>query len=660
MRKHSDSGHSKQQLRDKIVGLGEKSFRKSYYPQLQEQVHLLQESERKYRSYIDNAPHGVYIMDTTGRVMEVNPAMCTLCGRTKETLLGAFITDILAPESLDDTARCMRDLAAGKPCNIVITVIHANGERRIWDIDGITLDHDRFLCFAKDRTEITRYEEELKFLTSAVKQSIDGLYIINLDFELVYCNDAFARMHGYEKKELVGVKSVNLVDEKLSDWYAVLRSALLKKGVWTGEIMRRRRDGSLFPGLVSATLVRTDDGKPSAFLSVIRDITERKRLEAQFQRAQRLESVGTLAGGIAHDFNNLLTGIQGNTSLMLMDIDEKHPFYERLTFIERHVKDGAALTRQLLGFAQGGKYEVTATDMNDVINKHTDMFIRTRKDIVMTRNLREGLWSAEVDRGQIAQVLLNLFLNASQAMPNGGEIYLETDNVILDTSYTRPYGREPGRYIKISVTDTGEGMDEKIMEHIFDPFFSTKERGRGSGLGLSSSYGIIQNHQGIINVYSEKDVGSTFNIYLPATGVVVEKGGGRDDTPMWGTETILFVDDERPVLKIGTEMISKLGYTVIAVQGGTEALDVYRTQSASIDLVILDMIMPGMGGDEVFDALLSIDPDVKVLLASGYSISGRAQDMLENGCRGFIQKPFTLSAISRKLRTILDNDTVLT
>jgi len=655
MKRRSDSGRSKQHLRNKIIGLGEKSFKKSYYPQLQEQVHLLQESERKYRSYIDNAPHGVYILDTKGRFVEVNPAMTAMCGRTEEELIGAVISDILAPESLDDTVQCLRDLADGKPCSRVITVVHANGERRYWDIDGITLNRDRILCFAKDRTDLTRYEEELKLLTSAVKQSIDGLYIVNLDFDLVYCNDAFARMHGYEKEEIVGVKGVSLVDEKLRDWYTMLKSTLLEKGVWSGEIMRRRRDGSLFPGFVSATLVRADDGEPSAFLAVIRDITEQKKLEAQFHRAQRLESIGTLAGGVAHDFNNLLTGIQGNTSLMLMDIDRNHPLYERLTFIERHVKDGAALTRRLLGFVQGGKYEVTPADMNEVINDNSDMFIRTRKDIVMTRNLREGVWTTEVDRGQIAQVLLNLFLNASQAMPNGGEIYVETDNVVLDEAYTRPYGRESGRYVKVSVTDTGEGMDDKTMEHIFDPFFSTKERGLGSGLGLASSYGIIQNHQGIINVYSEKGIGSTFNIYLPATGVVLKKSGERSDTLMRGTETILLVDDEQPVLKIGSEMMSKLGYTVIAVQDGTQALDIYRTRGESIDLVVLDMIMPGMGGDEVFDALQNIDPSVRVLLASGYSVNGRAQRVLEKGCRGFIQKPFTLSAVSRKLRTILDN-----
>jgi two-component system cell cycle sensor histidine kinase/response regulator CckA len=384
---------------------------------------------------------------------------------------------------------------------------------------------------------------------------------------------------------------------------------------------------------------------------------EKKRLEARLLQAQKMESIGTLAGGVAHDFNNLLMGIQGYASLMMNDLDETHPHYHWAGRIEDLVRSGAGLTRQLLGFARGGKYDVRPTDINEIVKKSSSMFGRTRKEITIQGKYEQDLWTVEVDRGQIEQVLLNFYVNAWHAMPAGGALYLETSNVSLDESRTKPYDLQPGRYVKISVTDTGTGMDEATQQRIFDPFFTTKQMGRGAGLGLASAYGIIKSHGGIINVSSKKGHGSTFNICLPVVETIVNAKGSaiREEEIKRGSETILLVDDEQTVIDVGKELLGKLGHKVLLAAGGREALDVCEANKDRIDLVILDMIMPEMGGSEVYNRIKEISPDIKVLLSSGYSIDGQATEILKRGCDGFIQKPFTMQKLSGKIRRILDN-----
>ncbi|MEA3359014.1 MAG: response regulator, partial [Thermodesulfobacteriota bacterium] len=412
------------------------------------------------------------------------------------------------------------------------------------------------------------------------------------------------------------------------------------------------KDGSTFRIEISASLI-TFEGK-SVIQGVLRDVTEQERLEHQLQQSQRMKAIGTLAGGIAHDFNNLLMGIQGNASLMLLDLDTSHSHHEKLKSIEQYVQNGSELTKQLLGFALGGKYEVKPTNINELVRKNSQMFGRTRKEIRFHENYDKNLWTVEVDQGQIEQVFLNLYINAWQAMPGGGELYLITENVIFDESYVKSYGVEPGRYVKISVTDTGTGMDEDIKQRIFDPFFTTKEMGRGTGLGLASAYGIIKNHSGFINVYSEKGAGATFNIYLPVSEKVVSGEKRLAKEVLRGTETVLFVDDEDIIIDVGEQLLEKLGYSVLKAKTGREALDVYKEKRNIIKIVVLDMIMPEMSGGDVYDGLKEINPEIKVLLSSGYSINGLAQSILDRGCNGFIQKPFNLKELSHKLREILD------
>ncbi|MCP4370555.1 MAG: response regulator, partial [Deltaproteobacteria bacterium] len=322
-----------------------------------------------------------------------------------------------------------------------------------------------------------------------------------------------------------------------------------------------------------------------------------------------------------------------------------------------NVDRAADLTRQLLNFCKNRKYEVKSTDLNELIKNENHMFAQTKKEISLHGKYEKNLWPVYVDRGQIDQVLLNLYVNAWQAMPEGGDLYLETENVILDKSDVKSFSIEPGRYVKISVTDTGTGMDKVTLERIFEPFFTTKETDRGSGLGLPSAYGIIKNHGGFINVSSEKDHGATFNIYLPAAGAygTVQEAEREGEVELIrGKETVLFVDDDDMTIEIAAEIFTKLGYKILIAKSGKEAVEIYEKNKEQIDLVLLDMIMPDMSGSDTYERMKDINPRIKVLLFSGYSVKGQATEMLNRGCNGFIQKPFKMKELSQKMREVLD------
>ncbi len=393
------------------------------------------------------------------------------------------------------------------------------------------------------------------------------------------------------------------------------------------------------------------------------EIEERKRaeqgraeLESKLQEAQKLEALGRLAGGIAHDFNNLLMGIQGNTSLMLLKLASDHSHFERLKNTEQFVLRGSELTRQLLGFARGGKYEAKPTDLNALIAECSRLFGRTKKEISMNLDFESDLWTVCIDRGQIEQVLLNLFVNAWQAMPGGGNLDIGTENVHIEEKKIKGLEcAKPGNYVKTSVTDKGIGMDPKTIKRIFDPFFTTKEMSRGTGMGLASAYGIIQNHSGFFAVESEVGQGSVFSFFLPAVNGFASKKETCDSGELLqGEETILIVEDEDTIAEVASEMLKNLGYTVLIARSGQEALEIYEKQPSFIDLVILDLIMPRMSGSRTFDLLKEMNPHIKVLLSSGYSLSGEASDIMERGCAGFVQKPYDIYQLSKKVREILN------
>ena len=505
-------------------------------------------------------------------------------------------------------------------------------------------------------------ESEEKYRT--ILESIEeGCFETDIDGNLTFFSNPFLKILGYSRNELLGGNTSSYTSPDTAAGMERITERLRETGkpenVTDYDVIRR--DGTNLTLELSVSLLKDQDGLPMGYRGVLRDVSERKKteeekhkLESQLHQAQKMESIGTLAGGIAHDFNNILMGIQGNASLMLLKIESDHPNYEKIKNIEKYVQNGTELTKQLLGFARRGKYLIKATDLNEIIDKSSSLFARTKKEIRVHTTLSDDLWTAEVDRGQIEQVLLNLYVNAWQAMSNGGDLYLQTENVILDRSYVKPYRVEPGRYVKISVSDTGVGIDKETRERIFEPFFTTKEMGRGTGLGLASVYGIIKSHGGYINVYSEQEKGTVFTVYLPASQK--EASIEKEAAPaaiIKGSGTILLIDDEKMILDVGIELLEELGYTVQSAMSGQEAIDIFQKDRGKFDLVIMDMIMPEMGGGETFDRLKEIDPDVKVLLSSGYSINGQATKILRRGCDGFIQKPFNMNQLAEKVQKIL-------
>lgn len=348
-------------------------------------------------------------------------------------------------------------------------------------------------------------------------------------------------------------------------------------------------------------------------------------------------------------------GIQGNASLMLLETNPAHPNYQKLKTIEKSVQSGARLTRQLLGYAREGKYEIKPISLNQLMKETSDTFSMTKKEIRIHQELAEDLFGIRADQGQIEQALLNLYVNATDAMPGGGDIFLKTINVKHKDIKKKPFKAKPGNYALLTIRDTGTGMDKETMKRIFEPFFTTKGLAKGTGLGLASTYGIIKAHGGYIDVDSEKGHGTTFYVYLPASKKRLEKPIKSTGQIIKGRGVILLVDDEEIILDVDVQLLEALGYTVLKAKGGREAVEIYKENKDKINIVLLDIIMPDMSGGQVYERIKEINPDIKVLLSSGYNIEGQATEILERGCDGFIQKPFNMKELSHSISKILDN-----
>jgi len=478
----------------------------------------------------------------------------------------------------------------------------------------------------------------------------EGILEITPDGRIVYANPTAVRLSGIPEERLLASHFRDLFqDEDRARMEEMVSKVLsVSQTVFDDSPLR------LQSRQVQVKILPMVEDVKKTVIVVFDDVTDRQRMETQLQHAQKMEAIGTLAGGIAHDFNNLLMVIQGNISLMLFDLEPSHPYYERLKGMEKQVQSGSRLTGQLLGYARKGRYEVRPLELNQMLQEAAETFRRTRKDIVIHYDLDPALRPIEADAGQIEQVLMNLFVNAADAMIGGGDMTLKTENTDSEAMQDKLYNPKPGHYVLFSITDTGSGMDKNTMERIFEPFFTTKEMGRGTGLGLASAYGIVKGHGGFIDVESEKGSGTTFKIYLPASGKKVFKAAEEVVEPIKkGKETVLLVDDEDSMLEVGRALLKTMGYHVYTAHDGSEALEIYDRSKEEIDIVLLDMIMPKMGGGEAFDHMKKINPAVKVLLLSGYSIDGEAAKILDRGCSGFIQKPFNMEELSRSIESIL-------
>ncbi len=637
----------------------------------------LRESEEKYRLIAENTADLISILDMNLRLIYVSNASMRLRGFTVEEATGQTLKQVLTPESMRlasaifEEEMQMEASGTADPDRTRILELeqYKKGGSTIWVEVHLSFMRAKngkpieILMVTRDLTErkqaekvLAKAEEKFRLIT---ENMLDCVALMDTSGTYQYVTPSYRETLGYEQKDMIGITGFSLTHP--DDLERIVRLYLegIEKG-WretSYETRLRHKDGHYVSLEIRSHALNDPQGKIVGGVIAARDITARKQaeeekrlLEERLQQADKMEAIGTLAGGIAHDFNNLLAGIQGYVSMTLMNLKENDQNYERIQRIQDQVQSGSDLTRQLLGFARGGRYEIKPTDINEILEKTSSMFGRTKKEISIQRKSAKDLWIVEVDRGQMEQVFINLYVNAWQAMPGGGDIYLETQNALLNGEQALFYSVKPGRYVKITITDTGMGMDEKTQERIFEPFFTTKEMGRGTGLGLATVYGIIKGHGGMIYVESEPGHGTTFTIYLPASEKEVKTEEIQVDEIVMGTETILVIDDEKTVMEVNKELLETMGYTVYAAGSGQEGLAVYMEKKDKIDLVILDMIMPGISGSVTFDRLRQINPEVKVLLSSGYSLNGEAQAIIDRGCNGFLQKPFKLEELSRKVR----------
>ena len=626
----------------------------------------LQNERETFGTIIQKSPYGVLLLGERGKFIYINPEFVRVTGYAledvptgKEWFLKAF-PDAEYRKKVIETWKA--DMAANvRGSARVFHVACRDGSTKVLEFRAARIDGRRAMVMLTDitdrkRIEYALIESEERFRILSDNSPV-GIALARPDGVFEYLNPRFTEIFGYTIEDLPDnetfLKRVfpNPSYRDLVRYFYREDLENFTKNRKVGErvVTIRVRGGS--DRIMHSRMVVLGNGKQ---LMTYEDITDLKKMEAELFHAQNMEAVATLAGGIAHDFNNILMGIQGYTALMLSETKADHPAYGRLKRIEKQVKSGSDLTNQLLAFSSGGRYEVKPCNLNDIIEKTSNAFGQTRRDIKIQKSLESDPWAVEIDQVQVEQVLVNLYVNAQQAMPGGGELTLKTRNVTLDDAYVRNYNVKPGNYVMVSVTDTGMGIDERTKERIFEPFFTTREMGRGRGLGLASAYGIIRGHQGIINIYSEEGQGTTFNLFLPAT----DKAAVKETVPpkglLEGSETILFVDDEDVIIDVNREILESLGYKVVAAKSGQEAIEAYRKLRGKIGLIILDMIMPGMDGEATYDSLRKINDDVRVILSSGYSKNEQAKAILEKGCQAFIQKPFSISDLSMTIRQVLD------
>jgi two-component system cell cycle sensor histidine kinase/response regulator CckA len=596
---------------------------------------------------------GVYTMVNEGFALLTGYAREAVLGKTTEEI-GIWVDPrerLRLMEALDE-AGSIRNLEARfrmKDGSIHTGLVSANViilNRQPYVL-SITKDIE---TFKKAKEALTESEEKYRTL---IETATDAIFILQ-DGEVKFPNP--------KAREMADMMGVDLKQHSFFEYVAPEDQNMILERYF------RRLKGDKVPSTYSFRLLRASgetfwveinavrilwEGQP-ATLNFIRDIDDQVKLEAEFQHARKMEAVGTLAGAIAHNFNNLLMAIQGNVSLLLLDTERDDVRFEEMQKIQEHVESGARLTSQLLGYARKGKYKIRALDFNGLITKTVASFRQSNPTVQVAVHLASDLDAVAGDRSQLEHVLFNIFKNAADAMPEGGELFVKTMNIGHRQIRKRNYKIKAGEYIMLVIADTGVGMEQKVRRRIFEPFFTTKELGRGTGLGLASAYGIIKGHGGYIDVDSKKGHGATFFIYLPTSTRPAEKTDYKDASVIHGSGCILVVDDEPAVLEISGKMLQKLGFRVLEACSGRDALSVYRQNRDMIDLVLLDMIMPDMGGGEVYERMKEINQNIKAILATGYSLDGEASRILKNGCDGVIQKPFSIDRLSRAIYQVLN------
>lgn len=520
-----------------------------------------------------------------------------------------------------------------------------------------TSDRTRVVLAHENISQRKQVEEDLTRLGTAIDQAAETVVITDNKGDILYVNPAFERTSGYTREEAIG-KNARILSSGRHDakFYSDMWNIISNGFVWTGHFINRNKDGVLFEEEATISPIKDGSGGISSFVAVKKDVTKEVSLQKQLLQAQKMEAIGTLSGGIAHDFNNLLQVVLGYSEFLLQEKSEEDPEFGDLQKIHQAARSGAALVKSLLTFSRKLEPKTMPLNLNRHIVEVHKLLRRTLPRMIeINTNLAEDLLEIEADPTQMEQVLMNLAVNARDAMPEGGLISIETRNIIADNEYCRDHTiREPGKYVLLSVSDTGHGMEKEIVEHIFEPFFTTKELGRGTGLGLATVYGIIEQHNGTIGCHSLPGRGTVFKIHFRP----LEADSGPETVdgaimPAFGTGTLLLVDDEDSVRELGGRILTKSGYTVLKAAAGVEALDLFRRHKDEIQLVILDLIMPGMGGQECLLELLKIAPEVKVIIASGFSSNLARKAADDAGASGFVDKPFKcMELLSEVHRTL--------
>jgi len=625
----------------------------------------LRESQERFRTAFQTSPDPIGITRLSdGVFIEANNGFCELTGFTREEVIGKSSLQIKIWHDPGDRDRLIARLKErGHATNLEAQFRHKDGQVQTGLMSAriITLGGEpHILSIVRNVEDWKKAEQALRESEEKYRrlfeESRDAVYITTREGSLVDANQAFLDLFGFGREEARNMEILQIytdaADRKRFQEEIERKGSLKDYGV-----SFRKKDGTKIEGLLTSTVQRDKDGKVLAYQGLLRDVTDQNRLQRQLLQAQKMEAIGTLAGGIAHDFNNLLQAILGYSDLLLMKKPPGDPDREKLEVIQHVARDGADLVSRILMFSRRAESKMRPVGLNEEIRRVEKLLRRTLPRMIqIDLALGEDLGVIDADPAQIEQVLLNLGVNAQHAMPDGGQLLIETNDVSLNDEYLRKHlGAIPGHYVLLTVSDTGVGMEPDVLDRIYEPFFTTKTIAEGTGLGLSVVHGIVTLHGGYIRCYSEPGKGTSFKIYFPMSAcesipdLMVTR-----EMPAFGTETILLVDDDDRIRDTGRQLIEMSGYKVLIAHSGEEALDVYISHRAEISLIILDLIMPGIGGSRCLKELMRIDPSVAVLVASGYSENGLTVGDQVAGARGFIRKPYDAKDILGAIRKVLD------
>jgi two-component system cell cycle sensor histidine kinase/response regulator CckA len=628
----------------------------------------LRESEEQVRflgEILERASQPFAVGHPDGRLGIFNTAFCELTGYGADELRALdWGKDLTPAEWREPEAQALEELErTGKAVRYEKEYIRKNGARLpiemlVHAVRATSGKVQFYYAFVTDISERKRLQQELRKLSMAVEQSPASVEITDFAGNIEYVNPKFTRITGYTLEEVRGRNPRILKSGQTSaEEYRELWNTITAGGEWHGELHNKKKDGAHFWERVSISPLRDASGAITHFIAIKEDITAQKVLEDQFRQAQKLEAVGRLAGGVAHDFNNMLGIVIGYAELARDRISPNDPLHGDLGEILRAAQRSTGLVRQLLAFARRQTVEPRVLDLNGIIAESEKMLRRlVGEDIGIHFTPGTDLWQIKIDPAQIDQILANLTVNARDAIPGVGNINIETQNVVLDEAYCAGHsGFSPGEYVMAAFSDSGTGMAKDVLEHIFEPFFTTKEPGKGTGLGLATIYGIVKQNNGFINVYSEPGQGTTFKIYLPRhQGPAEDKERRTASVSPGGAETILVVEDDRQILTLAQKILEKQGYTVIPAALPGEALVLCEKHPGDIHLLITDVVMPAMNGKELKERIEKRKPGIKVLYMSGYTANIIAhRGVLAEGVQ-FIQKPFSVDSLARKVREVLD------